>query len=184
MRATCRVRSRSTSAAGAVQVRTRPTDRRTRSDSVNPAERAFACHSARSASLARIFTHTSCPAPLMCRCRWEGQRGGAPRQPLPGTREAWPQGVGWLSHLRVAQASPADAPATPVRAPPGTTPAEPSRASSSASRSSASRTGRATGDPSTPWRWPRPLPRRRFPPYPYPSGTGDRRSSAILRPVG
>ena len=35
-----------------VQVRTRPTDRRTRSDSVNPAERAFACHSARSASLA------------------------------------------------------------------------------------------------------------------------------------
>ena len=35
-----------------VQVRTRPTDRRTRSDSVKPAERALACHSARSASLA------------------------------------------------------------------------------------------------------------------------------------
>ena len=78
MRATCRVRSRSTSAAGAVQVRTRPTDRRTRSDSVNPAERAFACHSARFASLARIFTHTSRPAPLMYRCRWEGQRGHSP----------------------------------------------------------------------------------------------------------
>ena len=52
MRATCRVRSRSTSACATVQVRTRPTDRRTRSDSVNPAERALACHSARSASLA------------------------------------------------------------------------------------------------------------------------------------
>ena len=79
-----------------VQGRTRPTDRRTRSDSVNPAERAFACHSARSASLARIFTHTSRPAPLMCRCRWGVRGGTAPRQPLPGTREAWPQRVGWL----------------------------------------------------------------------------------------
>ena len=47
-----RKRSRSTSACATVQVRTRPTDRRTRSDSVKPAERAFACHSARSASLA------------------------------------------------------------------------------------------------------------------------------------
>ena len=27
-----------------------------------------------------------------------GRGGGVPRQPLPGTREAWPQGVGWLSH--------------------------------------------------------------------------------------
>ena len=44
IRASSRVRSRSTSAAGAVQVRTRPTDRCTRSDSVNPAERALACH--------------------------------------------------------------------------------------------------------------------------------------------
>ena len=44
--------------------------------------------------------------------------GLAPRQPLPGTREAWPQRVGWLSHLRVAQASPADASETPLRAPP------------------------------------------------------------------
>ena len=25
--------------------------------------------------------------------------GATPRQPLPGTREAWPQGVGWLKHL-------------------------------------------------------------------------------------
>ena len=65
IRASSRVRSRSTSACATVQGRTRPTDRRTRSDSVNPAERAFACHSARSASLARIFTHTSRPAPLI-----------------------------------------------------------------------------------------------------------------------
>ena len=75
IRASSRVRSRSTSACATVQVRARPTDRRTRSDSVNPAERAFACHSARSASRARIFTHTSRPALLMCRCRWGGQRG-------------------------------------------------------------------------------------------------------------
>ena len=52
IRASSRVCSRSTSACATVQGRTRPTDRRTRSDSVNPAERAFACHSARSASLA------------------------------------------------------------------------------------------------------------------------------------
>ena len=39
-----------------VQVRTRPTERRTRSDSVKPTERALACHSARSASLTRTFS--------------------------------------------------------------------------------------------------------------------------------
>ena len=94
IRASSRVRSRSTSACATVQRRTRPTDRRTRSDSVNPAELALACHSARSASLARIFTHTSRPAPMMC--RWGVRGGTAPRQPLPGTREAWPQRVGWL----------------------------------------------------------------------------------------
>ena len=49
-----------------------------------------------------------------------GRRGGAPRQPLPGTREAWPQGVCWLSHIRVAQASPADASETRSEQPPGT----------------------------------------------------------------
>ncbi len=41
---------------------------------------------------------SSRPAPLMCRCRWGGRGGTAPRQPLPGTHEAWPQRVGWLSH--------------------------------------------------------------------------------------
>ena len=31
-------------------------------------------------------------------------RGGtAPRQPLPGTREAWPQRVSWLTHLKGAR---------------------------------------------------------------------------------
>ena len=39
-----------------------------------------------------------------------GVRGGtAPRQPLPGIREAWPQRVGWLSLRKVHQAAPADA---------------------------------------------------------------------------
>ena len=32
-----------------------------------------------------------------------GVRGGtAPRQPLPGTREAWPQRVGWLTGAKTA----------------------------------------------------------------------------------
>ena len=38
-----------------------------------------------------------------------GRGGGAHRQPLPGTREAWPQRVGWLSLRKVHQAAPADA---------------------------------------------------------------------------
>ena len=38
-----------------------------------------------------------------------GRGGGVPRQPLPGTREAWPQRVGWLLHRKVLRASPADA---------------------------------------------------------------------------
>ena len=41
IRASSRVRSRSSSVCATVQVRTRPTDRRTRSDSDNPTERAF-----------------------------------------------------------------------------------------------------------------------------------------------
>ena len=40
-----------------------------------------------------------------------GSKGGGatPCQPLPGTREAWPQRVGWLLHRKVLRASPADA---------------------------------------------------------------------------
>ena len=40
-----------------------------------------------------------------------GIEGGRshPLQPLPGTREAWPQRVGWLLHRKVLRASPADA---------------------------------------------------------------------------
>ena len=71
----------------------RPTDRRTRSDSVNPEERALACHAARSTSLARIFTHTSRPAPRMCRCRWGGQRGHSPPPaPAGDPRSVAPKG--------------------------------------------------------------------------------------------
>ena len=36
---------------------------------------------------------------------WEDTFG----EPLPGTREAWPQRVGWLLHRKVLGASPADA---------------------------------------------------------------------------
>ena len=40
-----------------------------------------------------------------------GDRRGRshPRQPLPGTREAWPQRVGWLSLRKADQAPYADA---------------------------------------------------------------------------
>ena len=58
----------------------------TRSDSVKPTERASACHSARSASLERIFTQTARPALMARRFRFGVRGGTAPRQPLPGTR--------------------------------------------------------------------------------------------------
>ena len=67
-RASSRVRSRSSSACATVQERTRPTDRRTRSESDNPTDRALACQSARSASLARIFTQTCPGGPLWVLC--------------------------------------------------------------------------------------------------------------------
>ncbi len=68
----------------------------TRSDSVKPTERALACHSARSASLERIFSQTARPALLARRFRFGVRGGTAPRQPLLGTREVWPRGVCWL----------------------------------------------------------------------------------------
>ena len=49
------------------------------------------------------------PASMMCRCRWGVRGGTASRQPLPGTREAWPQRVGSLSPRKAHQAAPADA---------------------------------------------------------------------------
>ena len=67
MRATCRVRSRSTSAAGALA---RREGRRRASPPPVTSARA--------------------------RASLGDRRGGVPRQPLPGTREAWPQRVGWL----------------------------------------------------------------------------------------
>ena len=51
--------------------------RRTRSDSVKPAESALAYPSARFASLARTFTQTACPALTARRCRW-GSEGAQP----------------------------------------------------------------------------------------------------------
>ena len=76
-----------------------------------------------------------------------GSKGGA-EPPLVSVRVI--HGVCWLSHSRVAQASPAEPPKTPLRAPPGTTPIEASRASSPASSSPASRTRGQPADPSLP----------------------------------
>ena len=50
-----------------------------KSDSVQPAELALACNSARSAPLARTFTHTARPALMTRRYRVGGQRGGTAR---------------------------------------------------------------------------------------------------------
>ena len=62
-----------------VHVCVQPTDRRTRSVKVTPAERALACHSAPSASLARnLFTHTARPALVGHRFRFGGHRGHGP----------------------------------------------------------------------------------------------------------
>ena len=102
-----------------------------------------------------------------------GSKGGA-EPPLVSVRVI--HGVCWLSHSRVAQASPAEPPKTPLRAPPGTTPIEASRASSPASSVAGLKDARATGRPITP-RDPAALCRAaRLPPYPYPSETRDRRS--------
>ena len=49
-------------------------------DSVRPAERALACHSARSASLARTFTQTARPVLTASRYPSGGQRGHGPPQ--------------------------------------------------------------------------------------------------------
>ena len=57
------------------------------------------CHSARSASLARIFTQTLRPALMMLLSLppgW-GSKGACPlASPCRGSRVAWPQRVGWL----------------------------------------------------------------------------------------
>ena len=58
MRATCRVRSRSTSIAGAVHVCVRDIACRSSSDSVTPAAAAFAFHSANSADVTRACAIT------------------------------------------------------------------------------------------------------------------------------
>ena len=95
IRASSRVRSRSNSVCATVQVRTRPTDRRTRSESDNPTERALACHSARSALLARIFTQTLRRALMMLPTSLMGVQGCmAPLgSPCPGiTRMRGPKG--------------------------------------------------------------------------------------------
>ena len=82
-----------------------------------------------------------------------GVRGGtAPRQPLRGTRGVWPRRVGWLSHVRVAQASPADASETLPRAAPNG--GHRAVADKLLGISVASLTGvEDDGRPVTPWRW-------------------------------
>ena len=50
--------------------------------------------------IARTTGEAPCPRTPPERGALGVRRGGAPRQPLPGTREAWPQGVCWLTHLK------------------------------------------------------------------------------------
>ena len=118
------------------------------------------------------------PLPLV------GSEGAQPpAKPLPGTHGVWPQRVGWLSHLTVAQASPeARRETLPARRPEQPRPGRRGQAPRPLGRQPHGRRGR-TGRPVTPPRRRHLLPHGPFPPYPYPSGTGDRRSWAILRPV-
>ena len=119
---------------------------------------------------------------------WHGGRGGgAPRQPLSGACGAWPHRVGWLACLlacltTLAWLKPASGRPRrhlsghrPEQRPPG----HRRQAPRPRGRQPHGRRGR-TGRPVTPRRWRHSLPRGPFPPYPYPSGTGDRRSQAIL----
>ena len=75
IRATCRVRSRSISAAGTVHARVRSIARRASSDTVTPAAAAFAFHASRSAAVRRTVSHAS---RFMAGRPRAGSRGGAP----------------------------------------------------------------------------------------------------------
>ena len=79
-----------------------------------------------------------------------GVRGGtAPRQLLPGTREAWPQRVGWLSLRKVHQAAPADAleaaPGAPLEAAAEDSQRSPPRYAAQSSISRRRRSNRSVG---------------------------------------
>ena len=70
-----------------------PNPGRHKSDSVKPAELAWACNSARSAPLARTFTHTARPALMTRRYPCRGQRGHGPPPGLrTGRTECGPKG--------------------------------------------------------------------------------------------
>ena len=111
MRATCRVRSRSTSAAGAVHVRVRAMARRSSADSRTPAAAALARQAVNSAGDTRTATKTVRRSPMGMRRHGESRgRSPRPRNPrergLRGDRRGPPlasphviHGVCWLPHL-------------------------------------------------------------------------------------
>ena len=73
--------------------RTRPTDRRTRSDSVNPAELAFACHSARSRLAgADLHPHVASSAPHVPLPLGGSEGAQPPASPCQGPAKRGPKG--------------------------------------------------------------------------------------------
>ena len=62
-----------------------------------PAQRALACHPARSASLGRIFTHTARPALMTRRWRWGGLRGHSPPPAPPSGDTGIGSAMGWMN---------------------------------------------------------------------------------------
>ena len=111
MRPTCRVRSRSTSAAGAVHVRVRAMARRISADSGTPAAAALARQSADSLGVTRTATKTGRRLAIGMR-RHGGKGGDAPARELhrsagllgfegaESLASPWViPGVGWLSRL-------------------------------------------------------------------------------------
>ena len=112
MRETCRVRSRSTSAAGAVHVRVCAIARRISAESGTPADFALARQSADSSGVRRTATMTGRRLAIAKR-RHGGKGGDAPARAihrsagLLGIEGAKPlasppviPGVCWLTHLR------------------------------------------------------------------------------------
>ena len=101
----------------------------------------------------------------------------------PSSAPLFPQRVGWLPASNRVGSQPCGRLRTaPAHRPKRRTPGRRGEAPRPLGRQPHERRG-ATGRPVTLRRRRRSQPCSRFPPYPYPSGTGDRRSWAIPRPV-
>ena len=190
-RAIWRVRSRSAAGADAVHVRVRAIASRSSAEGDTPAAAAFSCQAACSVGVTRAATITvrrsvtdapatgfgaRSPAPARCSASGAKSQGVEGGRSHPLASRSVQHCVGWLTTSNGREPARRSRQKPPLRASPGTASTGPSRASSPASWSPASRTARTV-----PGRSCRAIV---FRPTRNPSGTGDRRSQAIRRPVG